>query len=61
MICPYCDGSGEGMSDGTSCRFCLGTGEEGEADRRRRRREELAERRYDEMKDEALIDQQRDG
>ena len=25
--CPYCDGSGEGQMDGTTCRPCRGTGE----------------------------------
>lgn len=26
-ICPHCNGSGEGQYDGTTCRFCKGTGE----------------------------------
>lgn len=26
--CPHCNGSGEGMYDGTRCRFCKGTGTE---------------------------------
>ena len=27
-ICPQCNGSGEGMYDGTICRLCKGTGVE---------------------------------
>lgn len=27
MMCPDCDGSGEGMSPGTVCRLCKGLGE----------------------------------
>lgn len=27
-ICPHCDGSGEGMYDGSSCYSCRGTGVE---------------------------------
>lgn len=26
-ICPACDGSGEGMNEGTTCRTCKGEGE----------------------------------
>ena len=26
-ICIHCNGSGEGMYDGTTCRWCKGTGE----------------------------------
>lgn len=26
-ICPYCNGSGEGMYDGTRCSTCKGSGE----------------------------------
>ena len=28
LICPNCNGSGEGMHDGTTCRACGGSGEE---------------------------------
>ncbi len=28
LICPQCNGSGEGMHDGTVCSFCHGTGVE---------------------------------
>ena len=28
FICPHCNGSGEGRFDGTTCRFCGGSGVE---------------------------------
>lgn len=28
LICPYCNGSGEGMYEGTRCRHCKGSGVE---------------------------------
>lgn len=30
ILCSYCNGSGEGMHDGTRCQACKGTGEEPE-------------------------------
>ncbi len=50
ILCGFCSGSGEGMSDGVSCRFCNGKGvDEDET----KRQDELAwEKKYDEWKDE---------
>jgi len=42
-LCPRCNGSGEGMHDGTICTMCKGTGVE---------REEVQERSYDDIHDE---------
>jgi len=28
LTCPHCNGSGEGMHDGTTCTFCKGSGVE---------------------------------
>lgn len=42
-LCGACNGSGEGMYDGSSCGSCCGTGVHGERERREREREEKAE------------------
>jgi DnaJ-class molecular chaperone len=49
-LCSSCDGSGEGIYDGSRCHACNGTGiNDPERDRQR----DLAdERRYDEWKDQ---------
>jgi DnaJ-class molecular chaperone len=31
-LCPDCDGSGEGMNEGSTCSFCGGSGVEREVD-----------------------------
>ncbi len=39
-ICPYCLGSGEGRTDGATCRNCRGTGTHGEGERRKEKEAE---------------------
>ena len=43
LTCPHCNGSGEGMHDGTTCTHCKGSGVE---------RVEREERSYDDIHDE---------
>lgn len=43
-ICMYCLGSGEGRWPNTSCRECLGTGTDGERDRREKEAVEKVDR-----------------
>ncbi len=55
-ICTYCMGSGEGRYEGTTCYMCLGTGISDERERRAEERAEAAERKYDEMRDEEMLE-----
>lgn len=51
-LCGYCDGSGEGMYDGSACSACHGSGIEGERERRIERLAMIADARRDELKDQ---------
>lgn len=40
-ICPRCDGSGEGMTDGSTCKLCGGSGDHTHPRRRKAKLKEL--------------------
>ena len=54
LICPHCNGSGEGMHDGTICLFCGGSG--AECDILKDEREYDADEDYDEEREIALAE-----
>ncbi len=54
-ICPNCNGSGEGMHDGTLCRSCGGTGTDCH-DERQRERDEKAEFEFEVKREEGFYD-----
>lgn len=51
-LCGTCNGSGEGMVDGSSCSSCHGSGNASEARRRQEREEARGDYLYDLWKDE---------
>ena len=53
-ICMSCMGSGEGRSEGSSCRDCRGTGLQGEGRRREEEAMEYGDWLYDQQKDREL-------
>ena len=50
-LCPSCNGSGEGMHDGSSCGSCNGRGVARDADEEYERECERADRYYDMIKE----------
>jgi RecJ-like exonuclease len=61
LLCIGCNGSGEGMHDGSRCSSCDGSGVEGSLERRREAEEERAEYLADQRRDDALCHRYYDG
>jgi len=56
-LCSHCNGSGEGMYDGSSCRVCHGSGEVRDLEAERDREDERADYLRDQAKDDRLMAQ----
>jgi DnaJ-class molecular chaperone len=61
LLCIGCNGSGEGMHDGSRCSSCDGSGVEGSLERRREAEEERAEYLAQSRKDDELCHRYYDG
>lgn len=54
-LCSPCHGSGEGMYDGTTCYWCMGTGVDGYRREYKALQEEYEDYLYDQWKGEAVV------